>query len=434
MVARAQSEYVQGKCLENLLAASVEGEGWFIAAPGYPPYGNYVWHRDSMECVLALDGYAHSSGSKQPYEVTRKALLRYFLYIESMRSGVEKLASMDAKLSNPEFYDVSLHPRCRLTADGRDVQGTWHNIQYDSVARAVVALARHTELTHDFDLLECCRGGLEVAIRYLFDAIWDFDRERGDKPQNVLTVCANEWEEKEEYHLRNPLFSSIVGLLYAANRSYQEVHQQVLDVRGIDFRAFEKQTYSMLNDFFIRDGVLHMIKRYREQPRGICTTSLWLLTTYDVFPADGEIFNSVVDKLRNNVYLNAEVDQASAGTVGVRGLRRYELITGTEAVEDTHYIDEYWGGQAWVITTAQLATALAMKGEVEESSRLLEACLSLRDRDGRLPEQFDGTYHDRGQYERWKGMARTPTPAPWLSWSHAEVLRTFVTLQEQAAF
>lgn len=380
---------------------------------------------------MALDQYADTMRSRGLWEVTRKAILRSFLYLESKREGVNKLSAMKTKLSNPDFYNDALHPHCRLRYDGEELPSPWHNRQYDSIARLVIALARHTQMSKDTDLVQSCRGGLEVAMRYLFDAIWDRNAVVPGSPQNVLTVCANEWEEQEEQHLRSPLFSSVVGLLNAAARDYQDSLQQYIDPGDIDLRAFEKQTETMLREFFVQDGEIRMIKRFRESPRGMCATSLWLLTTYDTFPVNGEVFNRTVDSLRQNSSLSVQLESSRERRNAVRGLRRYELVTGADGQTDEMYVDRYWGGQAWIITTAQLATALAMRGDVEEAALLLEACLSVRDSRGRLPEQFDGTYLDRYQYERWRDMSQTTTAPPWLSWSHAEVLRTFVTLQQQ---
>ena len=148
----AEVDYVRGGCLTNLLTARVEGDGWFMAAPGYAPYGNYVWHRDYGECILALDEYASSFGEARLFEVTAKAILRSFLYFESKRKGVERLSGMKVKLTNPEFYDGANHPHARLSGKGDELSSPWNNIQNDSVARMVVALAKHLSLTRDAGL------------------------------------------------------------------------------------------------------------------------------------------------------------------------------------------------------------------------------------------------------------------------------------------
>ena len=303
----------------------------------------------------------------------------------------------------------------------------------------VVALAKHLSLTRDVGLLERCKAGLGVALRYLTEAIWD---QSGS--QRALTVCANEWEERDEPHLRRPLFSSVVGLLYASGKYSRSVLQEYVDFRGLDLEGYEKQTESMLKRFFVKDGVVRMIKRFDEAPVGICSTALWLLTSFDVFPPGGDVFDKTLDSLMRNRNLGVQlmsIDGASGSGSGSRGssdsvvaLRRYELSPPEKPGEgapprggDGH-VDTYWGGQAWIITTAQLATALAMSGDAPQADELLSVCLETRNAEGSLPEQFDGTYHDQAYHQKWREWSRVPTPAPWLAWSHAEVLRAYATI------
>lgn len=432
------AEFIRGKGLRNLLAASVEGEGWFTAAPGYSPYGNYVWHRDNAECIMALDEYAAAFGDRSILERTSKAVLRSFLYFESKQKGVEKLSRMKSKLTNPEFYDSSNHPHARLSLRGEELPGPWNNIQYDSVARMVVALAKHLSITHDEVLFERCKQGLVVALQYLTEAIWDSSGEK-----RALTVSANEWEERDEPHLRGPLFSSVVGLLHASGKFSREVLRQYLDPKWLDLEGYQRQTESMLRGFFIRNDTIRMIKRFEESPVGICSTALWLLTTFEVFPPRRPVFEKTLETLMLNRTLGVElpaIDGASGrGSSGhanpgetVVALRRYELgsTDGSpgSAPREGRHVDTYWGGQAWVITTAQLATAKAMNGDLSEAKSLLAVCLETRDAEGRIPEQFEGTYHDHSYHERWREWSHTGTPAPWLAWSHAEVLRAFTTI------
>jgi hypothetical protein len=432
-------DYVRGECLTNLLTASVEGDGWFMAAPGYEPYGNYVWHRDNAECIMALDEYAATFGEGRLYETTGRAILRSFLYFESKQKGVDKLSGMKVKLTNPEFYNASNHPHARLARDGQELPGPWNNVQFDSVARMVVALAKHLSLTRDAGLLQKCKSGLGVALQYLTQAIWD---ESG--PQRALTVCANEWEERDEPHLRGPLFSSVVGLLHASGKYSRSVLQEYVDFKGLDLEGYEKQTESMLKGFFVRDDVIRMIKRFDESPVGVCSTALWLLTSFDAFPPGGNVFDRTLDSLMRNRHLGVElrsIDGASGGEGSGGGgdntvvaLRRYELsqperqADGAAARDGHGHIDTYWGGQAWIITTAQLATALAMRGDVPQATDLLSVCLDARDAEGSLPEQFDGTYHDQAYHEKWREWSHACTPAPRLAWSHAEVLRAYAAI------
>jgi hypothetical protein len=433
-----EADYVHDGCLTNLLTASVEGDGWFMAAPGYAPYGNYVWHRDNAECIMALDEYAATFGEARLFETTSKAILRSFLYFESKQKGVERLSGMKVKLTNAEFYDNSNHPHARLTRNGEELPGPWNNIQYDSVARMVVALAKHLSLTRNVGLFERCKAGLGVALRYLTDSIWD---QSGS--QRALTVCANEWEEKDEPHLRGPLFSSVVGLLYASGKYSRTVLQEYTDFRGLDLEGYEKQTESMLKGFFVKDGVIRMIKRFDESPVGVCSTALWLLTSFDAFSPGGEVFDKTLDSLMSNRNLGVRlrtIDGASSGSSGggssdsVVALRRYELSQpempseGATAREGNGHVDTYWGGQAWIITTAQLATALAMRGDATQAKELLSVCLETRSAEGTLPEQFEGTYHDHAYHEKWREWSKARTPAPWLAWSHAEVMRAFAAV------
>jgi hypothetical protein len=419
-----------------------------MAAPGYAPYGNYVWHRDNAECIMALDEYAATFGETYLFEITSKAILRSFLYFESKQKGVIKLCKMKSKLSNPEFYDNSYHPHARLSRNGEELFTPWNSIQYDSVARMVIALSKHLSLTRNVRLFEKCKAGLNVSLQYLFNAIWD---ESGTK--RSLTVSANEWEEKDEPHLRGPLFSSVVGLLNASSRYSRRVLQEYCDLKDFDLADYEKQTDSMLKGFFVRNDTIRMIKRFDESPVGMCASSLWLLTTFDAFSPRGDVFKKTLAALMSNQNLSVELgkrgdasavhtdpdggaDNSAAGSVrrGPVMLRRYELMTTSERppegaiVTTDGLVDSYWGGQAWIITTAQLATALAMSGEVVEAKQTLDACLQARDSEGKLPEQFAGTQYSQSYHDKWRVWSQAQTAAPWLAWSHAEVLRAYSTI------
>lgn len=419
---KSQSGYIRGQCLENLLHARVRDDGWFIAAPGYTPYGNYVWLRDSAECVTALDEYAAAFGEARIFEMTSRALLRAFRYFESKEKGVTKLRTMQKKLANPEFYNEAHHPHARLSGKGEELADKWNNIQYDSVARTLIALAKHLSQSKDDSLVERCAPGVKVAMGYLFDAIWDqIDN------QPVLTVCANEWEEKEEPHLNSPLFSSVVGLLYAASRYCREF-EQYMKMGDINLQEFEAQTESMLKGFFLRQDEVKMLKRFEQAPLGTCSTALWLLTTYDVFPAKSQIFCKTLDSLRQNSNLAVRINLDHNEKRIASAMRRYEVPLGDDTPNRETYVDSYWGGQAWIITTAQLATALAKLGEVEQASDTLGLCVRSRNSEGELPEQLDGTFAQEGGHEKWKEWTGTSGPPPWLTWSHAEVIRAFVAL------
>ena len=421
-ILKSESEYVRGQCLENLLHARVRDDGWFIAAPGYTPYGNYVWLRDSAECVSALDEYAAAFGERRIFDITSRALLRAFRYFESKEKGVSKLRAMQEKLANPEFYNEAYHPHARLSGRGDELPDRWNNIQYDSVARTLIALAKHLSHSRDKSLVEKCGPGIKVAMGYLFDAIWD---RIDDQP--VLTVCANEWEEKEEPHLKNPLFSSVVGLLCAASRYCREFDEYVT-MEDINLVEYETQTESMLRGFFLRQDEVRMLKRFEETPLGTCSTSLWLLTTYDVFPVKGEIFRKTLDSLKQNSNLAVRINLDHNEKRTASALRRYEVPLGDDVLNSQTYVDSYWGGQAWIITTAQLATALAKLGEIEQASDTLGLCVQSRNSEGELPEQFEGTFFQQSGLEKWIVWTGTGGPPSWLTWSHAEVIRAFVAL------
>jgi GH15 family glucan-1,4-alpha-glucosidase len=412
-------DFIKGQCLENLLHARVRDDGWFIAAPGYVPYGNYVWLRDNAECIACLDEFSATFGETRLFEITAKALARAFRYLESKEKGVRALSTLQTKLANPEFYKDAYHPNARLSAGGDELNAPWNNLQYDSVARTLIALARHLSYTKDKELFEKCRAGVIVGIRYLFDAIWDHS---GSKP--LLTVCANEWEEKDEPYLKSPLFSSVVGLIHAASKqcaSFEDLGR----VTDIDLKEYETQTGSMLTGFFLQNSEVRMIKRFQEPPAGTCSTSLWLLTTYEVFPVGSDVYSKTFESLRSNANLSIAMSLEGKKERKVRALRRYEVPNGYDPSGPPMHVDRYWGGQAWLITTAQAATVLARRGEVEEASDALELCVRTRNSEGELPEQFEGTFIDRVAHQKWKDWSGTSSPAPWLSWSHAEVLRAY---------
>lgn len=424
-VADWQRDFIHGQCLQNLLSSRVPEEGWFIAAPGYSPYGNYVWFRDNAECAMALDEYSATFGETRFFGITANALLRAFHYFESKKDGVDKLSGMRNKVMNPEFYNSSYHPHARVSQNGETIAGPWNNIQYDSVARSVIALTKHLALTRDKSTFARCEAGLRVAMKYLFDSIWDQSSNR-----KMLTVCANEWEEKEEAHLRNPLFSSVVGLLYAASRDCSML-EEYMSLKEINLAEYQRETESMLKAFFLRDGELKMIKRFEEPPTGTCSTSLWLLTTYGVFPTNGEVFEKTLNMIAGSRYLSVDLDPKDMRGNKSKGVRRYEVGTGSNGhAEFSPFVDHYWGGQAWIITTAQLATGLAMKGDLERAHDLFTSCLQTRNREGTLPEQFDGTYFDASSYAKWKEWSHASAPAPWLAWSHAEVIRAYTVIHK----
>ena len=93
--------YIHGQCLQNLLRAQSPQDGWFVAAPSYPPYGNYVWLRDNAECAMALDEYAAAIGESKYLDYSSRAILRAFRYLESVEKGVTFLSSLRAKIKNP---------------------------------------------------------------------------------------------------------------------------------------------------------------------------------------------------------------------------------------------------------------------------------------------------------------------------------------------
>ena len=415
--------YLANGCLSNLLLAQDETEGWFVAAPGYRPYGDFVWHRDSAECVMALDMYASLCGRRDIFERTEKALARSFNAIAEKEGGVKKLSEMKAKVSNPDFYDDRFHPHCRLKKDGQEVGDPWNNVQYDSVARLVVALSRHLAMSGCVGP-EKFEKGLKVAASYLFDAIWDqVDGRRW------LTVCANEWEEKDEPHLRGPLFSSVVGAIHAASLSVTNM-QQFFPLPEV--REFTQLTMDMLLGLFGEGESLKMLKRYYETAIGTCSTSLWLLTDYGIFPNDSPIFRNTVSEIVKSLYTETAREAAGGEVHFTGGLRRYLIQEESHGRYGLHY-DGYWGGQAWVITTAQLSRAMAIQRRYDAAETLLKNCLETRDAEGRLPEQFEGTFLDQRQHELWKTNTGANTSPPWLAWSHAEVLKTYVTLREMDA-
>jgi GH15 family glucan-1,4-alpha-glucosidase len=412
--------YLADECVDNLLLAQDELEGWFVAAPGYGPYGNLVWHRDNAECVLALDMCAASSRRRDIFERTEKALARSFAAIAEKEDGVKKLTEMKVKVSNPGFYDDRFHPHCRLREDGQEVGEPWNNMQYDSVARLVVALSRHIALAGSVEQ-ERFKKGLQVAIAYLFDSIWD--QVNGKR---WLTVCANEWEEKDEPYMGGPLFSSVVGTIHAASLATKDL-QQFFSLPEVG--EYTKLTMDMLLGLFSEGENLKMLKRYHESPIGTCSTSLWLLTDYKVFPNDAPMFRKTVSEVVKSLYTETTGDSAEDGVRLVGGLRRYLVPEAGNGVNAFHP-DGYWGGQAWLITTAQLSRTMALLGRHDAAETLLKNCLEARDREGRLPEQFDGTFLDLRQHEQWKASTGESTPPPWLAWSHAEALKAWVTLRE----
>lgn len=417
-----QTEYIHGQCLTNLLSARVVDEGWFMAAPGYGPYGNYVWLRDNAECVMALDEYSATFGKRTIFEYTGKALLRSFRYLESKEKGVGILSAMRSKVANPDFYNAAYHPHARLSSSGEELTAPWNNIQYDSVARTIIALAKHLSFTRDTSFFQKCERGLKVAMNYLFDAIWD-----NSGTERMLTVSANEWEEIDEAHLRRPLFSSVVGLIYAASR-YAASLQEYVEMRNIELKEYETQTRSMIEKFFLYDGVIRMIKRFQEPALGICSSSLWLMTTYGVFPSGSDTFSKTIESLAWNENLTVELGLKDIPQEKACGLRRYEIASWGEPYSNAYFVDEYWGGQAWIITTAELAIALAMKGDAEHSRSLLQLCIQARNSEGKLPEQFEGTYLNKEKYEKWKLLTRAQAPPQWLAWSHAEVLKAYTAM------
>ena len=374
---------------------------------------------------MALDEYAAAFGETRFFEITASALSRAFRYFESKKDGVDKLSGMSNKVTNPEFYNSSYHPHARVSQNGETIAGPWNDIQYDSVARSVIALTKHLALTRDKSTFERCEAGLRVAMKYLFDSIWDQSANR-----KMLTVCANEWEEKDEPHLRSPLFSSVVGLLYAASR-HCSMLEEYMSLKEINLAEYQRETESMLKAFFLRDGELKMIKRFEEPPTGTCSTSLWLLTTYGVFPTNGEVFEKTLNMIAGSRYLSVDLDPKDMRGNKSKGVRRYEVGTGSNGhAEFSPFVDHYWGGQAWIITTAQLATGLAMKGDLERAHDLFTSCLQTRNREGTLPEQFDGTYFDASSYAKWKEWSHASAPAPWLAWSHAEVIRAYTVIHK----
>jgi GH15 family glucan-1,4-alpha-glucosidase len=372
---------------------------------------------------MALDEYSSTFGEARLFEITARALTRAFRYFETVEEGVNRLSELQNKLTNPEFYNSSHHPHARVSEDGQPIPGPWNDIQYDSAARTVIALAKHMALTRDESTFKKCEAGLKISLKYLFDSVWD----RSDNRAR-LTVCANEWEEKEEPHLRSPLFSSVTGLLCAASR-YGLTLEEYVQIKDIDLKECQKQTESMLREFFIRDGVIKMIKRYEEPPTGNCSSSLWLLTTYDIAPVKSQTFENTINTLTESNYLSVELDlKDNPGRKG-RVLRRYEITQNdNERGNKSTYVDHYWGGQAWIITTAQLATGFAKRGDLERAQDLFNLCLQARSDDGKLPEQFPGTFYDPSRYAEWKEWSRSNTPAPWLAWSHAEVIRAYTSI------
>lgn len=411
--------YIEDGCLANLLLAQDRDEGWFIAAPGYRPYGDYVWQRDNAECVIALDMYASSSGRTDIFERTEKALVRSFRAVEEKEEGIRKLSSMKRKLFNPEFYDDKLHPHCRLTREGKEVVQPWNNIQYDSIARMLIALEKHINAKGKV-IPERFEKGVHLSVVYLFDAIWD--EIEGNR---WLTVCANEWEEKDEPHIGGPLFSSVVGTILAASRSVQKLqnHFNLPDVR-----EYEKITAEMLKGFFAEKGSLKMLKRYKQPASGTCSTSLWLLNDFEVFPDEPSIFKKTVSDVVKVLY-SENLKYSSKEVKLIGGLRRYMIPAEDKGIHGFHH-DRYWGGQAWVITTAQLSRSMAAIGLNDAAETLLKNCIETRDHEGRLPEQIEGTYLDHRMHEAWMQSTGESSPPPWLAWSHAEVLKAYVTLKQ----
>ena len=411
--------YLQDGLLKNLLLAQDDSQGWFVAAPGYRPYGDFVWHRDNAECAMALDMYASFNDEKKVFERSERALLRSFQAVAAKERGVDKLVQIRKKLFNPEFFDDSLHPHCRLRRDGEEVGKPWNNIQYDFMARLLVALSKHIQKAppHDYSRFE---QGVKTVVKYLFGAVWD-----EVDGSMWLTVCANEWEEKDEPHIAGPLFSSVVGTINSAAENIG-VLQSYFNVGEV--KEFGEITRNMLHGFFKENESLRMLKRYHERPVGLCSTSLWLFNDFGVFPAASDVFRNTISDIVKSLYVESAFSKSGASHI-TGGLRRYvipDLSNGTSA--PGFYADGYWGGQAWIITTAQLSRCMAALGEHDAAETLLKNCIETRDSEGKIPEQINGTFIDSRQHENWKVMSGENYPPPWLAWSHAEVLKAYVAL------
>ncbi|SAI86148.1 glucan 1,3-alpha-glucosidase [Saccharolobus solfataricus] len=295
---------------------------------------NYVWHRDAVFCILALELMGYFDRSRQFFEFTRR------------------LFTINGAL----FH--------KYTVDGH-FGSTWHPwtldylpIQEDETALVLYALWFHFSRWKDVDFIK-------TYYRPMVKGIADFLVNYREKVTGLPLLSFDLWEERIGIHFYTTI-TVIAGLRAAANfaRYFGE------DDLAQKYESVADQMRSALDLFWVSDHYARTIYIRESQVYKIDKTvdsSTLLAPIFNVIPIDNSRF------VKN---LETVVE-----TLGIRGgLARYEG-------------DQYLRGgnnpNIWFISTLWLSEVYSLIGDKEKAKEKIDWVLSKSLSTGVIPEQID---------------------------------------------
>ncbi|WP_218259982.1 glycoside hydrolase family 15 protein [Saccharolobus shibatae] len=295
---------------------------------------NYVWHRDAVFCILALELMGYFDRSRQFFEFTRK------------------LFTINGAL----FH--------KYTVDGH-FGSTWHPwtleylpIQEDETALVLYALWFHFSKWKDVDFIK-------TYYRPMVKGIADFLVNYREKMTGLPLPSFDLWEERIGIHFYTTI-TVIAGLRVAADfaRFFGE------DELAQKYEKVADQMRNALDLFWVGDHYARTIYIKEGQVHKIDETvdsSTLLAPIFNVIPIGNSRFaknlETVIEKLSVK-----------------RGLTRYEG-------------DQYLKGggtpNIWFISTLWLSEVYSLMGEKEKAKEKLDWALSKSLPTGVMPEQID---------------------------------------------
>ncbi|ACP34444.1 glycoside hydrolase 15-related [Sulfolobus islandicus L.S.2.15] len=295
---------------------------------------NYVWHRDAVFCILALELMGYFDRSRQFFEFTRR------------------LFTINGAL----FH--------KYTVDGH-FGSTWHPwtldylpIQEDETALVLYALWFHFSKWKDVDFIK-------TYYRPMVKGIADFLVNYREKATGLPLPSFDLWEERIGTHFYTTI-TVIAGLRAAADfaRYFGE------DELAQKYETVADQMRNSLDLFWVGDHYARTIYMKEGQVHKIDETvdsSILLAPIFNVIPMSDSRF------VKN---LETVIEKLSVK----RGLVRYE---------GDQYLRGGNNSNIWFISTLWLSQVYSLMGEKDKAKEKIDWVLSKSLPTGVIPEQID---------------------------------------------
>ncbi|MFP3242167.1 glycoside hydrolase family 15 protein [Caldisphaera sp.] len=333
----------------------------------------YTWPRDAVHVAIALDSMGYWSFTRRFYE------------------------KLFTELMTPEGYLYQ-----KYNADGT-FGSTWHpwtseteiskNIQEDEIALAVYGFWYHVVRSNDYFLLREVYENLERAADFMASFI--------NEKLSLPLMSYDLWEERLGVH------AYTVAALYAAMKSAADIARRLgVWSKEDKWRRLAKVFQNGFREhMFNKDGgyFYRMITIDKEKVVDVDKTvdsSTLAAGLFGLVEPSDPMFDSTVKVVKDKLWVNS-----------VGGLARYENDYYQRINANYAGIT----GNPWIITTLWLAQAYILQGNPNAAKQLLSWVNSIASPTGMLPEQVSP-------------FGSTPLSVMPLAWSHAEYVKTHVTL------